>query len=134
MVRERERKDEGRTKHEPGLSFIDGLRTTTYGFSTDRTSRALCLIWQYKRYTPRGLTLPVVLSLWWNMDFEEQLAQGQLAPPTQDFLATVKVFPLIPYLKKDVAVSHVPSTRSLLILTWFAELHRFVLLLEIQSH
>ncbi|KAF9223526.1 hypothetical protein BS17DRAFT_802561 [Gyrodon lividus] len=35
------------------------------------------------------------------MDFEEQVVQGQVAP-TQDFLATVKVFPLIPYLKKDV--------------------------------
>ncbi|KAF8837769.1 hypothetical protein BDN67DRAFT_1071196 [Paxillus ammoniavirescens] len=35
------------------------------------------------------------------MDFEGQLAPGQTAP-TQDFLATVKVFPLIPYLKKDV--------------------------------
>ncbi|KAH7884627.1 hypothetical protein F5I97DRAFT_2038545 [Phlebopus sp. FC_14] len=35
------------------------------------------------------------------MDFEQQAAQGQLAP-TQDFIATVKVFPLIPYLKKDV--------------------------------
>jgi hypothetical protein len=38
------------------------------------------------------------------MDFEGQLAPGQTAP-TQDFLATVKVFPLIPYLKKDVIVS-----------------------------
>jgi hypothetical protein len=48
------------------------------------------------------------------MDFEEQLDQEQLAAPTQDFLATVKVFPLIPYLKKDVTVSrHVLSLLSL---------------------
>ncbi|KIJ66723.1 hypothetical protein HYDPIDRAFT_85148 [Hydnomerulius pinastri MD-312] len=39
------------------------------------------------------------------MDFEEQFGQRQSAP-TQDFIATVKVFPLIPYLKKDVIVSH----------------------------
>ncbi|KAF9234138.1 hypothetical protein BU15DRAFT_53008 [Melanogaster broomeanus] len=38
------------------------------------------------------------------MDFEEQIAEGQIAP-TQNFLATVKVFPLIPYLKKDVIVN-----------------------------
>ncbi|KAL4074947.1 hypothetical protein V8B97DRAFT_1948619 [Scleroderma yunnanense] len=35
------------------------------------------------------------------MDFEEQIASGQCAP-TPDFIASVKVFPLIPYLKKDV--------------------------------
>lgn len=34
------------------------------------------------------------------MDFEEQPALA--AAPTQDFLSSVKVFPLIPYLKKDV--------------------------------
>ncbi|KAI6103885.1 hypothetical protein EDD16DRAFT_1715085 [Pisolithus croceorrhizus] len=34
------------------------------------------------------------------MDFEEQPALA--AAPTQDFLASIKVFPLIPYLKKDV--------------------------------
>ncbi|KAG8213231.1 hypothetical protein J3R82DRAFT_11697 [Butyriboletus roseoflavus] len=39
------------------------------------------------------------------MDFEEQLSHAQPAAPTQDFLATVKVFPLIPYLKKDVTSS-----------------------------
>ncbi|KAF8556200.1 hypothetical protein OG21DRAFT_1437510 [Imleria badia] len=41
------------------------------------------------------------------MDFEdsEQPYQDQPAAPTQDFLATVKVFPLIPYLKKDVTSS-----------------------------
>ncbi|KAG1747063.1 uncharacterized protein EDB91DRAFT_1116028 [Suillus paluster] len=38
------------------------------------------------------------------MDAEEQIAQGLLAP-SQDFLASVKVFPLIPYLKKDVIVN-----------------------------
>ncbi|KAG1735817.1 hypothetical protein EDB19DRAFT_1068621 [Suillus lakei] len=35
------------------------------------------------------------------MDAEEQISQGLLAP-SQEFLASVKVFPLIPYLKKDV--------------------------------
>ncbi|KAG2157982.1 uncharacterized protein EDB93DRAFT_1122521 [Suillus bovinus] len=35
------------------------------------------------------------------MDAEDQISQGLLAP-SQDFLASVKVFPLIPYLKKDV--------------------------------
>ncbi|KAG2147693.1 hypothetical protein DEU56DRAFT_785454 [Suillus clintonianus] len=35
------------------------------------------------------------------MDAEEQITQGLLAP-SQEFLASVKVFPLIPYLKKDV--------------------------------
>lgn len=35
------------------------------------------------------------------MDFEEQITTGLLAP-TQEFIASVKVFPLIPYLKKDV--------------------------------
>ncbi|KAF8440310.1 hypothetical protein L210DRAFT_3760506 [Boletus edulis BED1] len=41
------------------------------------------------------------------MDFEEQpeLNHDQPAAPTQDFLATVKVFPLILYLKKDVTSS-----------------------------
>jgi hypothetical protein len=38
------------------------------------------------------------------MDAEEQISQGLLAP-SQEFLASVKVFPLIPYLKKDVIVS-----------------------------
>lgn len=38
------------------------------------------------------------------MDFEEQITTGLLAP-TQEFIASVKVFPLIPYLKKDVIVS-----------------------------
>lgn len=49
------------------------------------------------------------------MDFEdsEQLDQDQPAAPTQDFLATVKVFPLIPYLKKDAIVSHVLFVLSL---------------------
>lgn len=36
------------------------------------------------------------------MDFEEGTTT---AAPTPDFLASVKVFPLIPYLKKDVIVS-----------------------------
>lgn len=36
------------------------------------------------------------------MDFEEQPVG---AAPTQDFLASIKVFPLIPYLKKDVISS-----------------------------
>ncbi|KAN0093050.1 hypothetical protein V8E55_003834 [Tylopilus felleus] len=36
------------------------------------------------------------------MDFD---SEQQPAAPTQDFLATVKVFPLIPYLKKDVTSS-----------------------------
>lgn len=36
------------------------------------------------------------------MDFEEQPAG---VAPTQDFLASIKVFPLIPYLKKDVISS-----------------------------
>lgn len=35
------------------------------------------------------------------MDAEEQISQGLLAP-SQEFFASVKVFPLIPYLKKDV--------------------------------
>ncbi|KAG0708233.1 hypothetical protein DFH29DRAFT_893785 [Suillus ampliporus] len=35
------------------------------------------------------------------MDAEDQMAQGLLAP-SQEFLASVKVFPLIPYLKKDM--------------------------------
>lgn len=35
------------------------------------------------------------------MDAEEQISQGLLAP-SQEFLASVKVFPLIHYLKKDV--------------------------------
>ncbi|KAG9315069.1 hypothetical protein JVU11DRAFT_4181 [Chiua virens] len=39
------------------------------------------------------------------MDFEDQLNQDLPAPPTQDFLSTVKVFPLIPYLKSDVTSS-----------------------------
>ncbi|KAI6024899.1 hypothetical protein BKA83DRAFT_4253865 [Pisolithus microcarpus] len=36
-------------------------------------------------------------------DFEEQPTMA--AAPTQDFIASVKVFPLIPYLKKDVIVN-----------------------------
>ena len=57
---------------------------------------------------------PLALFFPWNMDFEQQLDQGQPAAPTQDFLATVKVFPLIPYLKNDVTVSwHILSVLSL---------------------
>lgn len=56
---------------------------------------------------------PLTLFFTWNMDFEEQLEQDQQAAPTQDFLATVKVFPLIPYLKKDVTVSLVVSVLPL---------------------
>jgi hypothetical protein len=40
------------------------------------------------------------------MDAEEQTTQGLLAP-SQECLASVKVFPLIPYLKRDVIVSRI---------------------------
>lgn len=38
------------------------------------------------------------------MDTEGQITQGLLAP-SQECLASVKVFPLIPYLKRDMIVS-----------------------------
>jgi hypothetical protein len=47
------------------------------------------------------------------MDAEEQISQGLLAP-SQEFLASVKVFPLIHYLKKDVIVSCVFAFKHVL--------------------
>ncbi|KAG2362718.1 hypothetical protein BDR07DRAFT_1450997 [Suillus spraguei] len=46
------------------------------------------------------------------MDAEEQISQGLLAP-SQEFFASVKVFPLIPYLKKDVIVNSALSWEQL---------------------